>query len=257
MIKNDLIINSMAHGYSVENIAENRGIDVADARKVLTSMSFKQFLEEANITPPSGQTIGPSANNTQPSAQPGTQTPAPNGKPMWAGKGAPVQTGMTVGLKGPDGLPVPGEVAQVDTSSKGVKVKNPTTGQTEWQNMDALEPFLAQGQAGGLPAQQPNQQATAEDAQLRRLKELAGVAENCSAGATGAGGIAVANTSMGSMNRRQPTEETALKKEYTPKGPPKTIIGDTKPNQATGQLSANLAATGMKSAGRANNGFKR
>jgi hypothetical protein len=61
---------------------------------------------------------------------------------------------------------------------------------------------------------------------------------------------------MGGMRKRQPTVEV-VKKEYTPKEPAKTIVGDTKPSQASGELSANLAARGKKSAGRTNNGFKR
>jgi hypothetical protein len=170
--------------------------------------------------------------------------------------------GMTVGLKGPNGIPVPGQVSQVDASAKGVKVKNPTTGQDEWVNMDALQPFMAGGKpnANIQPGAGTNQQSvttTAEDAgQLTRLRELAGIKENCSAGATGAGSIAVAPAAMGSIRKRQPTDEQ-IKKEYTPKEAAKTIAGDTKPSQASGELSANLAARGKKSAGRINNGFKR
>jgi hypothetical protein len=168
---------------------------------------------------------------------------------MWAGKGSPTQVGMTVGLKGPDGLPVPGEISQVDTAAKGVKVRNPTTGQEEWTNIDALEPFdMQQNQPG-----QPNQ-PTMEEKDLQRLRQLAGIRENCSAGATGAGAIAVAPAAMGSVKRRQPTEEQ--KKEYTAKTA-KTIVGDTKPSQASGELSATLAANGRKTASRINNGRKK
>jgi hypothetical protein len=66
----------------------------------------------------------------------------------------------------------------------------------------------------------------------------------------------VAPVAIGKVKRRQPTEEQ-IKKEYTPKEAAKTIIGDTKPNQASGELSANLAVRGKKTASRANNGFKR
>lgn len=226
--------------------------------------SFLEYVAEAsaNIAPPSGQTIGPSASGAGiPGVQKGT-VPGSNMKAIWPGKGAPIEMGMTVGLKGPDGMPVPGEVTQVDMSSKGVKVKNPTTGQEEWQNNDALEPFAAQQgqpspQGQTQPQQQPQQNIqTQEDKHLMRLKELAGIRENASCGASSAGSIAIAPAPMGKMKRRQETDEAALKKEYTPTVA-KTVVGDTKPSQASGALSANLAASGKKSAGRINNGKKR
>ena len=45
--------------------------------------------------------------------------------------------------------------------------------------------------------------------------------------------------------------------EYVPKEAAKTIVGDTKPNQASGELSATLAANGKRTASRINNGIKR
>ena len=78
------------------------------------------------------------------------------------------------------------------------------------------------------------------------MKQLAGIAEDCSAGASGAGGIAVAAKPMGTITRRQPTDEM-IKTEHVPKVA-KTVVGDTKPNQATGKLSADLRANGRKSA---------
>lgn len=223
--------------------------------------SFLEYVAEAsaNISPPSGQAVGPSASGAGPA--PGSDMTA-----IWPGKGAPIKMGMTVALKGPNGLPVPGEVTQVDTSKKGVLVKNPTTGQEEWQNNSALERFVAQqdqrpnqptpqGQAG--PQQQPQQNIQAqEDKQLMRLKELAGIGEDASCGASSAGAIATAPAAIGTVKRRQPTEEAALKKEYTPTVA-KTVVGDTKPAQASGALSANLAASGKNTASRVNNGHKR
>jgi hypothetical protein len=132
-------------------------------------------------------------------------------------------------------------------SANGVKVKNPTTGKDEWMNTDQLEPFMAQP---GADKAEPGQN------DLQRLKELAGIAENCSGGATGAGAIAIAPAPMGKMKKREPTEET-LKKEYTPREAAKTIAGDTKLHQASGELSATLAANGKKTASRINNGMKR
>jgi len=253
MIKGDRIINALAYGDAVEKLAKERNIELTEARTILSQMSFIEYrnLEEAIITPPSGQTIAPTAAPQKA----GAAAVAPQKmKAIWPGKGAPVEVGMTVGLKGPNGLPVPGEISQVDAGAKGVKVKNPTTGQDEWTNMDTLEPFMVGAEQGQNI--QPGTQPTAEQAQLTRLKELAGIREECSGGATGAGAIAVAPAAMGKVKRRQPTEEQ-IKKEYTPKEAAKTIVGDTKPNQASGELSANLAVRGKKTASRANNGFKR
>jgi hypothetical protein len=155
-----------------------------------------------------------------------------------------VEVGMTVGIKDKTGKPVPGTVSQVDSSAKGVKVKNPTTGQDEWMNMDSLEPFMADTSDVHTLDQPDN---------LQRLKELAGISENCSAGASGAGAIAIAPTSMGKMQKRQQTDEK-LKKEYVRDAPAKSIVGDTKPGQASGELSATLAANGKKTASRIKNG---
>ena len=223
-----------------------------------------------DITPPSGQTIGPTdsvtantsqSNNTGQANQTNPAPSNPNIKSIWPGKGSPAQVGMTVGLKGPSGTPVPGQITQVDQAAKGVKVKNPTTGQEEWSNLDALEPYMASGQANQqTPApQQPalgQPTKTMEEQELSRLLELAGIMETCSAGATGAGSIASAPAAMGTI-RRRPEPEGKLKKEYKQTRPAQTIVGDTKPNQASGQLSANLAATGKVSASRTNNGRKK
>ena len=104
--------------------------------------------------------------------------------------------------------------------------------------------------------QQPPPVAESEfHSELSRLRELAGISEDASCGATGAGAIAMAPSSMGKVKRRQPVDEVQAK-EYTP-GPQKTVVGDTKPNQASGELSATLAANGKKTASRINNGFKR
>ncbi len=209
----------------------------------IKNISFKEYLNlQEEIIPPSGKTIGPSG----PSGPSNQNTPAavqnPNIKSLWPGQGAPVQQGMTVALKDKQGKNIPGQIGQVDKSANGVKIKNPATGQDEWMNIDNLQPY------------QPDQEVQTED--LRRLQELAGIAESASAGATSAAAIAVAPASMGKVKRCQETEES-LTKEYTPKESAKSIIGDTKPNQASGELSANLAASGKKVASRINNGKKR
>jgi hypothetical protein len=264
MMKDDKIIRSLMYGDIVKQIANEKNIGLTEARLLLSQMSFTQYHNlveaSADITPPSGNPLGPTSGSQQKTGQ--AQTGPSQVKAIWPGKGAPVEIGMTVGLKGPNGLPIPGQVSQVDMNSKGVKIKNPTTGQDEWRNTDELEPFMASGQPGQQgqniqPGTQPGTQPTVEDAQLNRLRELAGIKENCSAGATGAGGIAVAPMPMGTVKRRQETDEQAPPKEYTPRGPAKTIVGDTKPHQASGELSANLAARGKKTASRKNNGFKK
>lgn len=253
-------------------LAEEKKVTIEEARVLLQDLSFKEYynLVEAgvSITPPSGQTIGPTTTGQQNLGQQNTATSNAAKQPsqvkaIWPGKGSPVQMGMTVGLKGPNGLPVPGQVTQVDTASKGVKVRNPTTGQTEWMNTDTLEPFMAGGAGSGANAQpaqqvlQPVQQQATEDVDtLNRMRKLAGIEEDASCGGTSAGSIAVTPVSLGKVKRRSsPVEE--VKKEYVPKMAPKTIVGDTKPNQASGELSATLSANGKKTANRINNGFKK
>jgi hypothetical protein len=255
MKKLDMLANDIIYGDMVHKLAAQRNIGLTEARALMAQMSFVDYrkLSEDNtaITPPSGQTIGPSATGNK--SQPATSAPT-KVKSIWPGKGAPVEVGMTVGVKGPNGVPVPGEVSQVDMSANGVKIKNPTTGEMEWMNTDTLEPFLVGAESPG--ASQAQKPAVDEDNGLNRILELAGIRENASSGATGAGAIAVAPAAMGGMKRRQPADE-ALKAEYTPKQAAKTIVGDTKPAQASGKLSADLAASGKVSAGRTNNGRKR
>lgn len=250
MIKHDRIINTIAYGDLVEQIATDRNIGITEARNIMSSMSFYEYLTlSETIVPPSGQTIGPGANQQATAPTAGANAI----KSIWPGKGAPLEVGMTVGLKGPNGAPAPGQISQVDAAGKGVKIKNPVTGQDEWANMDDLDTFMAQdNQSQNI---QPGAQPTSESKNLLRLRQLAGIREDASCGATGAGAIAIAPASMGTT-KRQPTDEH-LNKEYTPKNPAKTIIGDTKPNQASGELSANLAARGKKTASRNNNGFKK
>lgn len=249
MMRNDLKIRSLMYGDIVDHLAKNKNISITEARTLVSKMSFREYTAIVEvITPPSGQAIGPAASTPKQA----TKAPTPGTSSItsiWPGGNAPVEKGMTVGTAGPNNTPVPGTVSQVDMQAKGVKIKNPTTGKEEWQNIDTLQPFAAQGQPG-------TPQTTTEDAaQLSRLRELAGIKEDASAGSISASAIAIAPTSPSTMRRRQPTDEK-LKKEYTP-GSAKTIIGDTKPNQASGELSATLAANGKKTATRTRNGFRK
>lgn len=246
---------------TTNTLAKLKGITLEESRKELSNMTFMQYMDlleaGANITPPSGQAIGPNAGAP---SMPGGKQPAPQqsqqqqasktpqkAQVMWAGKGSPIEQGMTVGLKGPSGLPVAGEITQVDTSANGVKVRNPTTGQEEWHGNDDLEPYMAQ-QTPGAPQQMAEE--------LKRMKQLAGIAEDASGGASCAGamGASTAQPLGKKIQKRQVEEAPAV--EYK-QGPQKTVVGDTKPSQASGKLSADLAARGKKTASRINNGIKR
>lgn len=376
MLSNNPRITDLMFESTIAKLAKDRGITIEESRLEISKMSFSQYLNlieaSANISSPSGQTIGPSAAKQ---ASPTSNTQVPQTAPakqqvMWNGPGAPIEKGMTVKLKGPNGLPVAGVISQVDQSAHGVKVKNPITGQDEWHGNDDLEPYAggdtvpgATPQAAGLHQQQVAEEISRmqqlanigedtghdagsyphdfsnfqQDAQaaghrivaqpqddtgnmtqnfqvhdsngnqvgywdgaqgsgiiakspedyqqrignkgmssynrdqyqkdvssipapsmseeISRMRQLAGIAEDASGGASCAGGIATAPVAMGAMKKRTQVEE-GPSEEYTP-GVAKTVAGDTKPNQATGRLSANLAARGKKTASRINNGFKK
>lgn len=266
MINNDPKIKALIYEDVVARLAADRGVSIQEARVIISEMSFSSYCKMLNeaITPPSGQTIGPTSQNSQGPAQKAPQNSqqqpqqsgAKNIKAIWPGQGAPMEVGMTVGLKGPAGAPVPGQVSQVDLSAKGVKVKNPTTGKDEWYNNADIQPFMAQAGAPGQQ-QQGQQQTTTEDEELGRLLELAGLKEDASGGTSCAGAMGAGTPQpLGGMKRRQATDEE-VKDEYTRTEPVKSIIGDTKPNQNIGQLSARLAASGKKTASRQNNGLRK
>lgn len=258
MLRNNPQIVQLMYGDTVNKLVDIKGITLQEARQEISKMSFSQYLSlleaSADITPPSGQKISPAG----PSASPTATTQGPQKAPskaqvMWNGPGSPIEQGMTVGLKGPNGLPVAGEITQVDQTANGVKVKNPTTGQEEWHGNDDLQPFAGGNTVPGATNQAAGLRQMAED--LKRMKQLAGISEDASGGASCAGGIATAPAAMGNVKRRQSVEE-GPSEEYTP-DVAKTVAGDTKPNQASGRLSANLAARGKKTASRTNNGFRK
>lgn len=239
MIFNDRVINQMINGDVLQLIAESRGVDIAQARHILSKMSFLEHMRlRENITPPSGQKIGAqTAANKQPTN--GTTASSAGNKPdakVWGNPNAPITPGMTVGVNSDNGVITPMQVSQVDQNASGVKVKDPTTGKETWYNKEQLVTM-------GV-----NEADDQDDEQLGRILELAGIKEMSSAGATSAGAIAAAPAPVGKTRRR--TEETALRSEHTRKTPYETVIGDTKPAQASGQLSANLAASGKPTANR-------
>lgn len=271
MKKLDKLANEMIYGDMVHRIAEEKNVGLTEARDIISKMSFREYqVAEATVPAPSGATIAPTGSSATPNEndaanQAAAGSPSAAGTPSYI-KGQIPQKGQSVSVKSRAGLPLQGTIKDVDQMKNGALVINPETNKEEWWNISTLEPFLAGkapppalGQAGNQTDQQGALAQTgkvAEDAELSRMLQLAGIQENCSGGATGAGAIAMAPSAMGGIKKREPAEE-ALTPEYTPKGPAKTIVGDTKPNQATGKLSADLAASGKKAAGRINNGRKR
>ncbi len=257
-------------------LSETKGITVEEAMSELSKLSFKEYynLIEAgtSIVPPSGQPIG----TQNPASRPATNQPTRQqpGQPIRPGQQQQMQPGQQQQMQPgqppiPGAPPVPGQQPmqpgqqqQMQPGQPPIPGAPPVPGQQPMQpGQQPPVPGapLAPGQqppVPGAPLAPGQQQPTEEEVHLARLRELAGIRENCSAGATGASAIAIAPAVMGSVKRRQSTDEE-LKKEYTAKEAPKTIVGDTKPAQASGQLSANLAASGMKSASRINNGRKR
>ena len=238
MIRHDRIINSLVHSDMVDRLAKERNIGLTEARTLISEMSFQEYrsLEEASadIIPPSGKPLSPGNQSQSPTTTPGQQN-------------QPAATSAA-----PATPPTP----QGKADPRGVQVRNPVTGKMEW-----MQPTNAMaGKVPGQPAQPgmptPAAQQMAEDKDLARMKQLAGIKEDGSSGASCAGGIAVAPMPMGGVKRRQATNEQQPK-EYTAKEAPKTIVGDTKPGQAQGELSSNLAVRGKRTASRTNNGLKR
>ncbi len=152
-------------------------------------------------------------------------------------------------------MPPSGQTPQVNMPNKPGMQQSPANSksvapnnQMQQANTQVQPPAMQPPQTGNPsgPVQPPELDANGNPIipdDIQRLKELAGIGEESSGGSTSAGNFAV--------------PEASLKKEYVRRAPAKTIIGDTKPFQASGELSANLAATGKPSAGRTNNGFKR
>ena len=162
---------------------------------------------------------------------------------MWANPNAPITAGMTVGVKDPKGQVMPMQVSQVDQNASGVKVRDMTTGKEEWYNKEQLATM------GMTTENDDNGETNEDDAELTRILELAGISEMSSAGASCAGAITVGPAAMGATRKRS-QESVSLDSEHNRETPYKSIIGDTKPAQASGQLSANLAASGKPTARR-------
>ena len=283
MIRNDRIINSLIRDDMVEKLIKEHNIGITEARERISEMSFSEYrsIDEASadIVPPSGQPIAPGATQsgtpqtTKPSAttQPTTTTPPNQGTadPRGVQVRNPVTGKMewmqpTNAMAGKQGAPAPGaqQVAENDTPTESVKyeVVDRQTGKVVGGPYSTLSRARAvvdkkDNAYGAYRYTARRIKQVSENIDLARMKHLAGIVEDGSSGGTCSGAIATAPAAMGSMKKRQYTAEQP--KEYTPKEAPKTIIGDTKPAQASGELSANLAAKGKKTASRTNNGFKK
>lgn len=272
MLSNNPRIMELLHESAVKTLSKLKNISLDESKDIISKMSFLQYhtlLEAgANIPSPSGgSSIGPSSNSVSPSANPqqntqqGQQPGAQNKAQVLWQKGVPAQRGMTVGLQGQGGLPIPGEITQVDTSAKGVKVRNPTTGQEEWHGDDELNPYVS-GHTTLQPNQQPQQgqQMQGMREELSRLKQLAGISEDgssggCTAGATSAGNVASSPAAFMKPKRRSEVDESPSLEHPEVNG--KELAPGVKPNAASGRLSANLAAKNMKTASRSKNGLRR
>lgn len=221
-------------------ISEQYSVDAESARNILKELSFLEYVNllEAPIIPPSGKPVGASTQSQQPTKKEPSSNTGSAQTPMWQGGQAPVTVGMMVGIGAEDNV-LPGQVTSVDQAAHGVKVKDPTTGKEQWKNIDDLETV--------------QQDTVSED--IARIKQLAGISEDASAGAVSSGSIATSTHPFTGVVSRKRTEEAALKREHVRSTPSKSIIGDTKPNQASGELSANLAASGKRTTRRKNNGL--
>lgn len=257
MLSNDPKIKELMYENAVKKLADIKGITLAESREAISSISFKQYVElleaGADIVPPSGQPIAAQQTQQQ-KPQAASKSPDKNVKAIWPGVGAPVEVGMAVGIRDIKGAPANAVVTQVDKSANGVKVKT-LQGKDEWYNMGTLQPGMATNKPGA-PTTAPTTESKEE---LLRLRKLAGITETCTPGASSAANMSVGVVEMGDGNtiRRQTNSEKRYTKQYTPESAPKTIIGDTKPNQASGELSARLVKRGLPTATRKNNGFKR
>ena len=232
MIKNDKIISQLAHGDIVETISRVRKVGISEARKLLQDMSFSEYvaITEANqVIPPSGNAVGSETSTN-------TAQPEVDKSKMWANKNAPITPGMSVGIADDAGGLVPMQVSQVDSNASGVKVKDPTTGKEQWYNKDELATL---GEVS-----EETEEEDEDNAGLQRMLELAGIYEMTSAGC-----IAAAPTPLGGVRKRS-EESVTLDKEHQREKPYQSIVGDTKPSQSSGELSANLAASGKPTANR-------
>ena len=177
MIRHDRIINSLIHGDMVHKLADARNIGLSEARMLISQMSFNEYrsLDEASadIIPPSGKPLSPSGPGGAP---PAATTPGQQSSPPPAGS-QPAAAGPT-------------PVKTPPTDPRGVQVRNPQTGKMEWMKPTTPAQPGQAAQPGAQAAAGLQAQAVSEDKALARMRQLAGIKEDGSSGASCAGGIA-------------------------------------------------------------------
>jgi len=234
MLTNNPKINSLKYDDAVSRLMEGKNISATEARRIISEMSFADYHRlieaTADIVPPSGRVISPQQQAAQ-------DQPAPVAGQAPATPGQPIQNIKPGTQPAPNTPPVAGQAIQ--------------------QQAQQLMP--PGSQVPVIPGQpiQPGQQQTEEEQMLQRLRELAGIGEDCSGGATGAGSVAVGATAMGGMKRRTPPVEESPSLEHPVAGR-KTVVGATGPQaSAVHKLSANNAVRGAPTPFRKNNGLKK
>jgi hypothetical protein len=213
--------NHLTNNMIVQDLAESKNITVEEAKKIMAGLSFTEYHKLAESL---AQSLTEASADIIP----------PSGRPLSPNTGSqPAATAPT--QKKP---PVPGIPGKPGTGEEeGVEVRNPKTGKMEVM----------------VPAEQQMQ----ETAELSRMKKLAGIKEDASCGATGAGAIASAPATMGKVKRRPDAVEESPSLEHEVAGR-KSVVGATGPQaQPTKKLSANNAARGKPTPNRKNLGFKK
>ena len=266
MLSNNSKIKELLYENAVSKLASIRKISLSESARAISVMSFSDYLSlleaTADIIPPSGQQVGQQPNvvsaATTPT-QPQLTTP-PSQKT--------VQVVPQVQGEEQEDEVTEDTSAFSNTYNRGDKVDTPLgTGTIVDVSPDVnvsckvhvkLDDPSRAGEDGKYKDTYTfttDMLTRMQSPEIARMKQLAGIKEDSSAGASCAGAIATVATPLKGVQRRQPVDESP-KQEYTPTVA-KTIIGDTKPNQATGKLSANLAAAGKKTASRNKNGLRR
>ena len=210
MLSNNTKITALIYENAIEKYAKTNNISLQEAKAAISIMPFKQYLklleDGSNLIPPSGQPIGYDNSVKKPNS------PATSNVTTWTSNALPMAKDMIVGVTSANGMPEEGTVT--DISPDLVKVRGLNGQEQSYNPKDPrLVPVAAKKpvpvpatntqtqQQTQLQPQTPNQ--VQEEKDLARLKHLAGIAEDCSGGASGASGIAVMATEMAPLVRRR------------------------------------------------------
>lgn len=224
MLTNNQKIKELMYENAVENYAKLNNITLEESKSAFSKMSFSEYLSLLEATVDMAR--------QQPQQAKSAIVP-PSGNPIGNQQNSSDSDDMG------DNLGLPNLNAQ--DSGSNLQNNNQQSRQTQPQQQNNMQ-------------QQDMQKQFA--ATIDRLKQLAGISENASAGASCAGAMGASTAQpLGKKIQRRSVEESPVT-EYTPTVA-KTVVGDTKPAQASGKLSADLAARGKKTASRKNNGFKK